>query len=286
MTLRLFTRLKDAAALRNIQIQQRFEALTTSTTQKLQYRTRASSQRLAPTLPAAAAITTTTTTTTGNNSSAAITLARAQGGEYLYRPQPRGSQTQTQTQTQIRTQTFATTSAARMATDDEYMAFLEKANRDPNEEGPPKPKKSSSSVKVEFKATDEGAEIPECISKVTTDAFYVSDADEPFVPVCLNWIEARNGLPDESEFAQLIHHPSPEDPKIDITIMDPAEWDTQGQYKELIDAVTQAGKGNDVQVYRVPKDDVRVEYWVITTVEEEDPEDNKIVGVKAAAVES
>jgi hypothetical protein len=66
--------------------------------------------------------------------------------------------------------------------------------------------------------------------------------------------------------------------------MDPVDWDTQGQYKELIDAVTKAGKGNDVRVYRIPKGGARVEYWVVTT--EGKGKNAKLVGVKALAVES
>lgn len=62
------------------------------------------------------------------------------------------------------------------------------------------------------------------------------------------------------------------------------DWDTQGQYKDIIDAVTKAGKGNDVRVYRISKDGVRVEYWVVTT--EGKGSNAKLVGVKALAVES
>lgn len=66
--------------------------------------------------------------------------------------------------------------------------------------------------------------------------------------------------------------------------MDPVDWDTQGQYKSIIDAVTKAGKGNDVRVYKISKGGVRVEYWVVTT--EGKGKNAKLVGVKALAVES
>ncbi|KAI1279740.1 hypothetical protein F5Y07DRAFT_32149 [Xylaria sp. FL0933] len=173
---------------------------------------------------------------------------------------------------------FATTAATKMASDEDYMAFLDKANRDPNE-GYAEPQSKS---KGEFKATDDDAKIPAAIQQATKDAFYVSDADEPFVPVCLAWDEGGKGLPDEEELAKLIHHPDPSN--ADIEIQDPADWDTRGQYKEILDAVSKAGKGNDVRVYRVAKGGVKVEYWVLTT--DGKGAGARLVGAKALAVES
>ena len=62
--------------------------------------------------------------------------------------------------------------------------------------------------------------------------------------------------------------------------MDPTDWDTQGQYSEIVQAVREASKGADVRVYRVKKDGTRTEYWVVAAV------DGKIVGAKALGVES
>lgn len=84
------------------------------------------------------------------------------------------------------------------------------------------------------------------------------------------------------EFAHLISHPDPSSAQIEI--QDPADWDSQGQYGELLDAVREAGKGNDVRVYRITRDGTRVEYWVVTT--EGKGKDAKLVGVKALAIES
>ncbi|KAI1804531.1 hypothetical protein F4811DRAFT_519545 [Daldinia bambusicola] len=173
---------------------------------------------------------------------------------------------------------FTTSNALRMASDDDYMAFLNKANKDPSE-GHAKPQSTS---KQEFKATDDGAQIPAVIQEATKDTFYVSDADEPFVPVYLAWDESGKGLPDEEEFASLIHHPDPSNAEVEI--QDPADWDAQGQYKSILDAVRKAGKGNDVRVYRVSKGGVKVEYWVVTT--EGKGSGAKLVGAKALAVES
>jgi hypothetical protein len=84
-----------------------------------------------------------------------------------------------------------------MASDEDYMAFLEKANKDPSE-GYAKP--ASSNKQGAFKTTDVGAQVPAVLRNVAKDSFYVSEADEPFVPVCLAWDESGKGLPDEGLF--------------------------------------------------------------------------------------
>jgi hypothetical protein len=78
-----------------------------------------------------------------------------------------------------------------MASDEDYASFLDKANADPNEGV----SRTQSAGKIELKAVDHGEEIPAVLKKGTKEAFYVSDADEPFVPVCLK-IKGK-GLPDE-----------------------------------------------------------------------------------------
>lgn len=80
----------------------------------------------------------------------------------------------------------------------------------------------------------------------------------------------------------MIHHPDPS--QADISIQDPADWDTQGQYQAILEAVRQAGKGNDVRVYRVAKGGVKAEYWVVTT--DGKGKGARLVGAKALAVES
>ena len=84
------------------------------------------------------------------------------------------------------------------------------------------------------------------------------------------------------ELAKLIEHPDPTNAGIEI--QDPVDWDVRGQYKDIIDAVRAAGKGNDVRVYRIPRTSVEAEYWVLTT--EGKGASAKLVGVKALAVES
>ncbi|KAL2139731.1 hypothetical protein VTI28DRAFT_4740 [Corynascus sepedonium] len=174
--------------------------------------------------------------------------------------------------------------------DQDYMAFLNKANEDPS-----KGATSSTAItgaatnnqgpRKKFRATQEGVEVPGPIAKVCGKgdvSFYASDADEPFEAVALRWDEGGKGLPDEEEFAALIEHWDPKNAEVEI--MDPVDWDRNGQYGEVVDAVTEAGQGNDVRVYRVARDGVRVEYWVVTT--EGKGKGAKLVGAKALAVES
>ncbi|KAK3946344.1 hypothetical protein QBC46DRAFT_444479 [Diplogelasinospora grovesii] len=190
-----------------------------------------------------------------------------------------------------------------MASDEDYMSFLDKANQPPSQG-------TTASVITQqqqqhhqrvLKTVDADVDIPEPIMSVcgagatanaNADAggiyYYTSDADEPFVPVALKLqSNSGGGLPDEGganrwttteEFARLVNHWEPE--KADIEIMDPIDWDSQGSYKVIIDAVRQAGKGSDVRVYRVGMGGVKHEYWVVTATE------GKLVGAKALAVES
>lgn len=94
-----------------------------------------------------------------------------------------------------------------MASDDDYMNFLNKANEDPSAGSGSAQTTSKDQGKKELKATDKGVEVPQPLVTATKDAFYVSDADEPFVPVSLVW-EKGEGLPNEGRwfFASLLRH--------------------------------------------------------------------------------
>jgi hypothetical protein len=89
---------------------------------------------------------------------------------------------------------------SRMASDEDYMAFLNKANKDPSEGTA----KTQGKGKIELKAVDQGVKVPAALKKATSDAFYVSDADEPFVPVCLKYDGKK--LPDEGQFFFSYHY--------------------------------------------------------------------------------
>jgi hypothetical protein len=87
----------------------------------------------------------------------------------------------------------------KMANDEDYMAFLNKANQDA-EEGQAAAASSAQSAGQQrtFKTQDEGSQLPKSIADALKDAFYVSEADEPFQGVSLKW-KGEGGLPDEGE---------------------------------------------------------------------------------------
>lgn len=95
------------------------------------------------------------------------------------------------------------------------------------------------------------------------------------------WVQANRYFSTE-ELAKLIDHWDPA--KAEVEISDPVDWDPNGQYTEIIDAVRKAGKGNDVRVYKVARDGTRAEYFVVTRAG--DGKSARLVGVKALAVES
>jgi len=83
-----------------------------------------------------------------------------------------------------------------MATDEDYAAFLDKANQDPND-GFSKPASDGGKVTISLTAVDDRSAVPTALKKAVVDAFYVSDADEPFEPVSLRLASKEAGLPDE-----------------------------------------------------------------------------------------
>jgi hypothetical protein len=82
-------------------------------------------------------------------------------------------------------------------------------------------------------------------------------------------------------FAELIQHWDPKN--AEVQIMDPVDWDPNGKYGEVVDALKEAGEGNDIRVYRVVREGVKAEYWVVTV---EGKEGAELVGLKVLAVES
>lgn len=77
-----------------------------------------------------------------------------------------------------------------MASDEDYMSFLNKANQDTSGSN-----QATIQSKGQFKTTDSGSQPPAEIKSACKDAFYVSDADEPFEPVSLKY--DGPDLPDE-----------------------------------------------------------------------------------------
>jgi len=63
--------------------------------------------------------------------------------------------------------------------------------------------------------------------------------------------------------------------------MEKKDFDPRGQYSAVIDAVTKAGKG-DIGYFKAEIDQTRSEYLVLIA----DSERNRLVGLKALAIES
>lgn len=76
-----------------------------------------------------------------------------------------------------------------MSSDDAYMSFLDKANADLNA-GRAQQQGASETARTE--TVDANTKIPASLQSV--DAYYVSDADEPFEPVALRWEGASKGV--------------------------------------------------------------------------------------------
>ncbi|PYH91679.1 hypothetical protein BO71DRAFT_331694 [Aspergillus ellipticus CBS 707.79] len=174
-----------------------------------------------------------------------------------------------------------------MSSDDSYMAFLNKANADLNTSTA----QSTSTFTPRTEAIHADVRVPAPLTSLT-DAFYVSETDEPFEPVALKWQGAASGIwPDASHLSKLI---SPtKDLTSSIETLSPASFDPRNQYAGVLKAVRAAvaqaaGEGKvdeesvDLKVYRVEVGSSRVEYFVLGL----DGVGGLVVGVRALAVES
>ncbi|KAL8710551.1 MAG: hypothetical protein Q9225_007273 [Loekoesia sp. 1 TL-2023] len=151
-----------------------------------------------------------------------------------------------------------------MSSDDAYSSFLDQANQDTGAS-----KASTTTKTAATKAVD--TEVPVGLQNVKQ--YYTSEADEPFEPVSLQW--NGNNMPSEDEFAELIGHDS------DVSTMSTKEFDPRGQYKDVLQAVEQAGDGKS-RIFHVAHGRTRAEYYVVGP----DREKGRVVGMKAWAVES
>ncbi|PNS16731.1 hypothetical protein CAC42_4695 [Sphaceloma murrayae] len=149
--------------------------------------------------------------------------------------------------------------------DEDYSAFLDKANQDT---GASKGGKDSKFAETKSVDTD----VPGHLKKL--DATYTSDSDEPFEPVALK----HNGKDlSKSNFAKLVGVESDAVVPSDIKHFNP-----KGQYDDVVDAVSKCSDGTHVvKVFQVQHGGTRSEYYVVTI----DKEGN-VVGVRAKAVES
>ncbi|KAL9134528.1 MAG: hypothetical protein Q9175_004294 [Cornicularia normoerica] len=152
--------------------------------------------------------------------------------------------------------------------DDAYSSFLDQANQDTGAS-----KASTNSKSAATKAVD--TDVPVTLQKV--DQYYTSESDEPFEPVSLKWSGKK--MPSESMHAAttgvLLR------PERHVSTLTTKEFDPQGEYKKVMEAVEQSGDGK-TRVYRVEFGRTRVEYYVVGF----DKEGGRVVGLKAKAVES
>lgn len=89
-----------------------------------------------------------------------------------------------------------------MASDEDYMAFLNKANNDADEahaHAAEETARAQAGARAQLKTLDAGETAPASIVKVCQEAVYTSDADEPFEQVSLKYT-GEGGLPDEGTF--------------------------------------------------------------------------------------
>lgn len=80
-----------------------------------------------------------------------------------------------------------------MASDSDYMDFLNKANaqRDAGSGQQANTESSAPSQKAITKTVEQGTTVPSALKEV--DAYYISETDEPFEPVVLKWEGASQG---------------------------------------------------------------------------------------------
>ncbi|CRG89134.1 hypothetical protein PISL3812_06170 [Talaromyces islandicus] len=173
-----------------------------------------------------------------------------------------------------------------MASDSDYMSFLNKANSQ-REAGNNQPHTESSapSQYIRTKTVEPDAAVPSALKEV--DAFYISETDEPFEPVVLKWEGAAQGTwPSSDQFASLIASTPSSNLSQAIERLSPSSFDPRGQYASVIKAVQAAAASDptnaDVNIYRVEIGHNRVEYWIVAL----DAAAGMIVGLKAKAIES
>ncbi|KAF2005300.1 hypothetical protein P154DRAFT_542924 [Amniculicola lignicola CBS 123094] len=151
-----------------------------------------------------------------------------------------------------------------MSSDADYAAFLDKANQSTGGD-----EVTAQSKKFGTKSVN--TEVPEALKSV--EEYYVSDADEPFEGVALEF--GGKGEVDAAALKKLLNHSD------DVTSLSEKEFDPQGQYAKVLEAVKKAGNGK-VGIFKVEGEGTRSEVYVVSV----DEEGGKVVGLKALVVES
>lgn len=115
---------------------------------------------------------------------------------------PRTSTPSSPTQVTITTRT--------MASDSDYMAFLNKANAQREAGSGQQAHTESSQQQTRTKTVEPGTTVPSALKEV--DAFYISETDEPFEPVVLKWEGAgqgkwpSSGIPQKQKIFELLYN--------------------------------------------------------------------------------
>jgi len=159
-----------------------------------------------------------------------------------------------------------------MASDDDYAAFLDRANE------PTSTTTNSTSTQHQqsgftTKTHDTSSPIPTALQNI--ESVYISEADEEWVPVSLNLDHGAKEL-DVSSFAKVVGRPSK-----NVEELETKQFDPRGQYGDVIGAVEKVVGKQDVKVFRVELGGARCEYWVVGVLEVK-----RVVGAKVGAVES
>jgi hypothetical protein len=151
---------------------------------------------------------------------------------------------------------------AKMASDEDYAAFLDKVNQDVSGGASAQSTKKAGTTSV-------NTGVPSSLQKF--EAYYTSDADEPFEPVSLKW--EGDGIPTAEDFSDLIGGKEAQS-------IGEEDFDPRGQYKEVVDAVRKEGR-KEVGFFRVELGGTRSEVWVVSADGK-----GKLVGLKAVAIQS
>ncbi|KAK6360357.1 hypothetical protein TWF730_006501 [Orbilia blumenaviensis] len=147
--------------------------------------------------------------------------------------------------------------------DQDYAAFLNKANRDYSDPSA----KAAQEKEACISATAHQA------LRALGERWYTSDSDEPFVDVTFGW--DGDALPDEAEFGELVG--------LEVSEKMPySEWDVTDSYEDVTSAVKEAASGSVPEVYRVEESGTKKWYYVIAL----DKAKKQLVGLKALAIES
>ena len=153
---------------------------------------------------------------------------------------------------------------AAMGADEDYEAFLNKANEDASGASA---SSAPSTKKASTKAVNTSS-VPASLQNV--DAFYTTDSDEPFEPVSLKYDGKK--VPTAKQLGELIGKEE------GVESISRKEFEAGGEYGEVVEAVEKASSGK-IGFYRVELGGTRSEVWVVGVDGE-----GSLVGLKAVAI--